>query len=70
MKQEKDFKGYVIPDEYLPMIQGKSDSKIVIMQCPECGFTNLVATRNVGKIRCLCMDYNAKFIFMWSPGDL
>ena len=51
--KNNNFKGFLIPDQYLDKIQGKSNSNdTYVLCCPKCGGTNLIATRNVGLITC------------------
>ncbi len=43
MKTKSEFKGYVIPNDYLSKIQGGMNSGVAFV-CPDCGESSRIAT--------------------------
>lgn len=69
---KEKFEGYLIPEEYLDKIQGavKNEKEdILVLCCPKCGGTNLIATKNIGSVLVHCFTCGHNFSIWYWPED-
>lgn len=71
MKAKEEFKGYLIPDEYLKGIRGGEEYPIGIGRtfCPSCGGNNIIATLGIPP-HYTCWDCRASWIYRETSDEI